>query len=160
MKETKLQQTIGVIKNLFRTIKQRLLFLLAGSLGRRRGLQDGKLLYDCNEEKYGYSFYNFTETDFKHIEKFEKEYPLANYAMVDSDYNLIQLFQDYKEVFIYRKIFDCTEVKLLSLFHNYFTTSYYEWEEENWKSSDYIKRFREEYTKTYIVRYRDFTTKS
>ena len=32
MKETKLQQTIGVIKNLFRTIKQRLLFLLAGSL--------------------------------------------------------------------------------------------------------------------------------
>ena len=32
MKETKLQQTIGVIKNLFRTIKQRLLFPLAGSL--------------------------------------------------------------------------------------------------------------------------------
>ena len=87
--------------------------------------------YDCNENKYGFSFYNFTETDFKYIKKLELKYPLANYAMVDLKYNIIQLFQDYKEIVIYRRIFDCTEIKILSLFHNYLTTGYYEWDLTN-----------------------------
>ena len=54
MKETKLQQTIGVIKNLFRTIKQRLLFLLAGSLKKtdciaRRTVNSGNYIINNND---------------------------------------------------------------------------------------------------------------
>ena len=48
----KLQQTIGVIKNLFKTIKQRLLFPLAGSLKKtEKTTRIGNLLYNIAYKK-------------------------------------------------------------------------------------------------------------